>query len=81
MYGDIEKVTESNLNLALRQKKIITMMRKGKTHFVVVYLTEVEENQPQKLLGVPQAPSGKGKDESKVVREMGCSGYGGTICV
>ena len=44
-------------------------MRKGKTHFVVVYLTEVEENQPQKLLGVPQASSGKGKDESKVVRD------------
>ena len=42
-------------------------MREGKTHFVVVYLTGIEEKQAKNLLGVPQAPSGKVKDESKVV--------------
>ena len=64
-----ENFTPSQISALHWDEKIITLMRKGKTHFVVVYLTEVGENQPQKLLGVPQAPSEKGKDESKVVRD------------
>ena len=50
--------------------KTLNMSRGDRANFVAIYVTGVEEGQPQQLLGIPQAPGGKGKEEFNTIKTV-----------
>ena len=50
--------------------KTLKMAREIKGNFVAIYVTGVEEGQRSQLLGIPQAPGGKGAEEFQEIRKV-----------
>ena len=50
--------------------KTLKMAREIKGNFVAIYVTGVEEGQRSQLLGIPQAPGGKGVEEFQEIRNV-----------
>ena len=48
--------------------KTLKMARETKGNFVAIYVTGVEDGQESKLLGIPQAPGGKGAEDFEEIR-------------
>lgn len=46
-------------------------LRRGQSgHFVAIYVSGVKDGVPSQLLGVPQAPGGKGKEEFELIKTV-----------
>ena len=50
--------------------KTLTMAREIKGNFVAIYVTGVEEGQRSQLLGITEAPGGKGAEKFKEIRDV-----------